>query len=139
MVKLCVYKPCRPGVTWPCFDRNLARQHEPSESLLFYVVTDDDDDGCSSRRDSLRVRLATTRSSLEFADGAIALTVILGALVALGGPFFLVSLIDYPRDPRDRRRAVAPRVPPSDREVDRASLVSDTRGRVSFGMRIRLS
>jgi len=40
---ICVYKPCRPGVTWPCFDRNLARQHERA-NLLFYVVTDDD--GC---------------------------------------------------------------------------------------------
>lgn len=93
MVKLCVYKPCRPGVTWPCFDRNLARQHERA-NLLFYVVTDD---GCWSRRDSLRVRLAT-RFSLEYADGAVALTVqISGALVALGEPFSLVSLIDHPR------------------------------------------
>lgn len=126
---ICVYKPCRPGVTWPCFDRNLARQHERA-NLLFYVVTDDD--GCWSRRDPPRVRQAT-RFSLELADGVIALTVTFAGLVSLDGSFSSVSLIDHLRILGSSRRACRSAWADTSRARSR-SRASRTRGE-SSGMR----
>lgn len=88
VVKLSVYKPCAVGVTWPCFDRHLARCAVESTR--------------SSRRNlrgeqsssSAAVAALFSVSATDAARATIATTVTSAALVALGRPYPLVSLID---------------------------------------------
>lgn len=96
----CVYKPCRPGVTWPCFDRNLARCTRAGGSTLYVdndcriAVTDDECFFPSSAEDAIF-------DGVRRCDGAIAMPVTFRALVARDDErsLRLVSLIEYDPSP----------------------------------------